>query len=117
MKFYLIMIPFLGFFLFTGIKLHLYHDIISQHDQYSINAMYASTDLDQIRNYKSKPLNQSFENKLVKYLVLEFPHKNENTIEYQVLNDMPLLMQIMTTVDVKDQSATINKLYILDVRE
>jgi hypothetical protein len=111
------MIPFLGFFLFAGIKLHIYYDVISQHDNYSLNAMYASTDIQKIRNYNTNSLNDELENKLTKYLVLEFPNKIENTIEYQILNEKPLAMQIRTTVMMNDQNAIIDKIYILDVRQ
>jgi hypothetical protein len=111
------MIPFLGFFLFAGIKLHIYHDVIMQHDNYSINALYASTDIEQLRNYRSDSLNDQFENKLIKYLVLEFPNQIDNSVEYQKVSETPLAMRIKTTVMMEEKNATIDKLYILDTRE
>lgn len=114
MKWYLILIPFISIFLYTGYKWQVYNEQISSMDNIAINSLYASTNIAKVRNYEPLVIDQTFLYDYIRYFVYETPNDFNSNINIKVQQTNPIAITISITNELNDSSPTTTKTYVLD---
>ena len=117
MKLYIILIPFMAVFLFTGFQWKVYHNQINQLDQVAINSLYSSVDIDKLRNYNIEVDTEMLMVNVVKFLTLETDYLFDYQLGINITNQDPVVSTISLTTILDDIEMQINKSYGVDTTQ
>lgn len=117
MKWYLILIPFISIFLYTGYKWQVYNQQISSMDNIAINSLYSSTNIAKIRNYDAEMEVEQFVLDYIRYFVFESGDDYDSNINIKIQNTNPPAITISITNYLGNVTPTTTKTYVLDSTE
>ena len=111
MKSFMIMIPFIGVFLFAGFQWQFYNDQFGMVDNYIENGIYSAINIDKLRGYEETVINEDLGLQLLKYFSLESNKKTNGEIEVQEQGN---IVKVKTGNEIFGKKVGIIKNYILD---
>lgn len=114
MRWYLVMLPFLSLFLFTGFKWQVYMQQIDTIDEISIHSIYSSIDMNKMINYDPENMLNDIKEQLVKYSVIELNYNIDYQISYKIIQYNPLILKVKLRSYTSNSTPEIEKMYILD---
>lgn len=117
MRWYLILIPFISLFLYTGYKWQVYNEQISSMDSVAINSLYAETNLATIRNFDFSSVSEEFFYDYIRFFVFENPDDFASTINITLQETNPLAINVTVSSDLGDTNPTTEKTYVLESSE
>lgn len=117
MKWYIILIPFISVFLYTGYKWQVYNEQISSMDSVAMNSLYASTNLAKIRNYDPNVVDEEFLYDYLRYYTFETSDDFNSNINIKLQETNPPALTISITNELGEATPTTTKTYILDSTE
>ena len=96
MRWYLITIPFITIFLFSGFKLDVYHEQKDNIDLIVENALYETLNLNKLRTMDQDLLDEeSFQNNLIKYLTMQSNYSLDYDISYKIESTNPIIVDVL----------------------
>jgi len=115
MRWYLITIPFITIFLFTGFKLDVYHEQKNNIDYIVENSLYEAVNINRLRTFDDNIITENdLERELIKYLGVQPNYSLDYEISYKIVKQDPLIVDVFLTSKVYDTQPTISKTFILD---
>lgn len=117
MKWYLILIPFISVFLYSGYKWQVYNEQISSMDSVAINSLYSETNLATMRNFDFSSVNSDFIYDYIRFFVFENPDDFDSTIKITLQETNPLAINVTVTSNLGDTNPTTTKTYVLESSE
>ena len=117
MKMYLIMLPFLALFLYSGFRWHAYSEQLNSIDTFSENALYASVDINKLRSLDTDITTKNIGDNILKYMTLQMPRDIDGTIGYEIASTEPMVVKVEVSTMFDDSDTALRKTYILDSTE
>lgn len=115
MRWYLIMIPFLSLFLYSGFKLELYQEKLDDIEPVVINSLYSATNIDALRYYQSNIVDEEkLKLQLVKFIALESSISTDTTLKYKITSYNPLTIDVAIATSALDSDIEVRRSFILD---
>ena len=115
MRWYLITIPFITIFLFSGFKLDVYYEQNDNIDLIVENSLYETVNINQLRTMDEGLIKkEEFENNLIKYLTMQPNYSLDYDISYKVVSTNPIIVDVLLETKVYDSNIGISRTFILD---